>query len=101
MKSELIKQFVKKMIRKITVFVVLMIVLTAIGQSISPTITNNIALSQMQNSDASFTLINTYNKIRPIINLASGFIASYFIGNIYRDIYRFAKTMTDEETTEN
>jgi hypothetical protein len=77
-----------------------MIVLTAISQSISPTITNNIALTQMQNSDASFTLINTYNKIRPIINLVYVFIVSYFLGAVVRDVSKFAKTMTDEETTE-
>ena len=98
MKSELIKQFAKKMIKKIMVFVILMIVLTAITQSISPTVTNNVALTQMQNSDASFTLINTYNKLRPIINLAYGFIVSYFLGTVTRDIYKFIKTIETENT---
>lgn len=100
MKSELIKQFVKKMIRKSVLFIFFMAILTAISQSISPTITNNIALTQMQNSDASFTILNTYNKIRPIVNLVYVFIVSYFIGNISRDIYKFTKTIADEETTD-
>jgi hypothetical protein len=100
MRSELIKQFTKKMIKKTVIFIVLMVVLTAIGQSVSPVISNNMALTQMQNSNEMYMLMNTYNKVRPIINLVYVFIVSYFIGNISRDIYKFVK-MVSEEGTEN
>jgi hypothetical protein len=89
------------MIKKVMIFTILMIIVTAIGQSFAPTINNHVALTQMQNSDASFALMNTYNKIRPIINLVYVFIVSYFIGNVTRDISKFTKTMSEKETTEN
>lgn len=98
MKSELIKQFTKKMIKKIVIFIVFLVVISAIGQSVSPIVTNEMALTQMQNSNEMYMLMNTYNKIRPIINLVYVFIVSYFIGNISRDIYKFVKTVSEEDT---
>lgn len=98
MKSELIKQFIKKMTKKTVVFVVFLIVITAIGQSVGPIVTNDMALTQMQNSNEMYMLMNTYNKIRPIINLVYVFVVSYFIGNISRDIYKFVKTVSEEDT---
>ena len=88
------------MIKKTVIFLFLMIILTAIGQSVSPVISNSMALTQMQNSNEMYMLMNTYNKVRPIINLVYVFVASYFIGNISRDIYKFVKTVS-EEGTEN
>lgn len=100
MKSELIKHFTKKMIKKTVIFIVLMVILSAIGQSVSPIVSNSMALTQMQNSNEMYMLMNTYNKVRPIINLVYVFVVSYFIGNISRDVYKFVKTVS-EEGTEN
>lgn len=100
MKSELIKQFTKKMIRKSVLFIFLMVIITAIGQSIGPVVTNNLALTQMQNSNEMYVLMNTYSKVRPIVNLVYVFIVCYFIGNIARDIHKFIKTV-ETENTEN
>lgn len=100
MKSELIKQFVKKMIKKVMIFAILMIIATAIGQSISPIMTNNLALTQMQNYNEMYVLMNTYSKVRPIVNLVYVFIVGYFIGTIARDIHKFIKTI-ETENTEN
>lgn len=97
MKSELTKQFVKKIIRKVVLFAFLMIILTAVGRSIAPVVSNELALTQMQNSNEMYVLMNTYNKIRPIINLAYVFIAGYFAGTIYRDISKFVKTVSEED----
>lgn len=98
MKSELIKQLTKKMIRKIVVFVILMIVVTAIGRSIAPTVSNELALTQMQNSNEAFVLMNTYNKIRPIVNIVYVLIVGWFAGTVGRDIYKFNKTVNTENT---
>lgn len=98
MKSELIKQFTKKMIRKSVLFIFLMVVVTAIAQSFAPIISNELAMTQMQNSNEMYMLMNTYNRILPIINLLYVFIVSYFIGNISRDIYKFVKTVSEEDT---
>lgn len=98
MKYELIKQFVKKMIKKVMVFTILMIIVTAVGQSISPVMTNNLTLTQMQNSNEMYMLMNTYNKLRPIVNIVYVFIVSYFMGTIARDIHKFIKTIETENT---
>lgn len=96
MKSELIKQFTKKMIKKIVVFIFLMIIVTAIGQSIAPTVSNELVLTQMQNSNEMFALMNTYNKIRPIVNLVYVLVVGWFAWTIGRDIYKFSKTINTE-----
>ena len=98
MKSELIKQFTKKMVKKIVIFIVFLVVISAICQSVAPMVSNSLALTQMENSNEMYMLMNTYNKIRPIINLVYVFVVSYFIGNISRDIYKFVKTVSEEDT---
>lgn len=93
MKQELTKQFVKKTIRKIVIFAFLMIVITAITQSMSPIVSNNLALTQMQNSDETFVLMDTYNKIRPIFSLVYSVIIVWFVYGIGRDTYKFVKAL--------
>lgn len=95
MKAELTKQFIKKMITKIVVFVFIMIVITSITQSVSPVISNEMALTQMQNSNEMFVMMNTYNKIKPLVGVAYFGITALFTYTIVRDIYKFFKT-TDE-----
>lgn len=94
------KKFVIKIIRKCVVFALLMIVVAAIGQSVSPIVSNQVALGQMQNSDEMYVLMNTYNKIRPIVSFAFAGIILLFTGTIARDIYKFVKT-TIENKKEN
>ena len=68
MKNELTKQFVKKTILRTMIFTFIMIAVTAISQSIAPIVDNNLALTQMENSDALFIAMNAYNKIKPIFS---------------------------------
>lgn len=90
-KSERIKRFVKHTVRKIVIFAVLMFIVAAIAQSISPLVTNELALTQMQNSNEMYVLMNTYTKIRPIANTIFNTIIYVFVGIIIRDIYDFVK----------
>lgn len=98
MKSELIKQFIKKMSRKIVAFIFLMFIITAIGQSIAPTVTNSVALTQMENSDMPFAIMNTYTKIQPVFSFIYYGIIVWFVCGIGRDIYKFTKTLSAENT---
>ena len=93
MKSELTKQFVKKMIRRTFIFAFVMIVVAAIGESMSPVISNELALTQMQNDNAMFVLMNTYNKIKPILTALYSCVILWFVYTIGRDTYKFAKTI--------
>lgn len=92
------KKFVIKTIRKCVVFTLMMIVVGAIGQSVSPIASNQMALGQMQNSDEMYILMDTYNKVRPIVSVAFAGIILWFTSTIARDIYKFVKTIN---TTEN
>ena len=92
MKAELTKQFVKKMLRKIVLFTFIMIIVAAIGQSISPFISNNLALTQMENDNVMFTVMNTYNQIKPIFNALYSCVILWFVYTLGRDTYKFVKT---------
>lgn len=101
MKTELTKQFVKKTIRRTVIFTFIMIIVAAIGQSVSPTISNELALTQMQNDNTMFVLMNTYNKIKPIFNITYSCVILWFVCTLGRDTYKFAKSIDTENEKEN
>ena len=101
MKNELYKQFVKKTIRKVVMFTFLMIIVASIAQSMSPVISNELALTQMQNSNEIFVIVNTYNKVRPIANSIYVGIIIWFTYMLGRDVYKFVKTINVENEKEN
>ncbi len=90
---------IKKFIIKTTVKTIIFVVLSAIALTLlqSPTISNNIALGQMENSDALYILWETYNKIHPIIEVIYGMIVLLFVGTVGYDVYKFIKTKTKEK----
>lgn len=92
MKNELTKQFVKKTIRRTLIFTIVMAVIAAIGQSISPVVSNNLALTQMQNDNTMFAIMSTYNRIKPIFNGLYSCVILWFVYTLGRDTYKFAKT---------
>lgn len=101
MRTELTKQFVKKTIRRTTIFVLVMIIVAAIGQSISPVVSNNMALTQMQNDNVMYVAMNAYNKIKPIFNALYSCVILWFVYTLGRDTYKFAKTINTENKKEN
>lgn len=101
MKNELAKLFAKKMIRKIVIFVIIMIIVSAIGQSMGPIISNQIALGQMQNSDEMHIFMNTYTKIRSMFNAIYIGVILWFMYTIGRDTYKFVKSNYIENEKEN
>lgn len=101
MKNELSKQFVKKTARRTMIFVFVMFVVAAIGQSISPFISNNLALTQMQNDNVMFAVMNTYNQIKPIFNALYSCVILWFVYTLGRDTYKFVKTINTENEKEN
>lgn len=97
MKTELIKQFVKKTIRRTLIFAFIMIVVAAIGNSISPIVSNELALTQMENDNLMFVVMNAYNRIRPIFNTLYSCVILWFVYTLGRDTYTFAKTINNTE----
>lgn len=101
MKAELTKQFIKKTIRKVIMFIFIMIVVSAIGQSVSPMFANELALGQMQNSNEAFVLMNAYNRVKPIIDIAYLCATLWFMCTLGRDTYKFTKSIHTETEKEN
>lgn len=95
-----IKKFITKTAVKIVIFAVILILVTSLLQSISPIMSNQIALGQMQNSDEAFVFMNTYNKIRPIANIGLTVIGVLFAGTIARDTYKFIKSFENNNEKE-
>lgn len=100
MENKLIKDFVKKSIVKTIIFAVIMCIIASIAQSLSPVVSNALALTQMQNSDEMYMLMNTYNNIRPIINALYICVIAFFVYTLSRDTYKFVKTINTENEKE-
>lgn len=88
-------KFIFKMATRIIAFAFLMIIVSAVIQSLSPVVSNEIALGQMQNSDEAFVLMNAYNKVRPIISAVFAGITIWFTCTIVRDTYKFFKNQKE------
>ena len=94
------KRFITKIARRIVWFACLMI-LVSVAQSMSPIVSNEMALGQMQNSNEAFILMDTYNKVRPVITVVYSGIIIWFTSTIARDIYKFVKTKNTKNEKEN
>lgn len=101
MKNELTKQFVKKTIRRMMIFAIVMFIVAAISQSMSPVISNSLALTQMQNDNVMFVVMDTYNRIKPIFNALYSCVILWFVYTLGRDTYKFVKTINTENEKEN
>ena len=80
---------------KIVVKVFFLIVLLIIGivvDSMAPVITNDLAMTQLENSDALLVTVNTYNQIRPVVSISYGIIVCLFAFSLARDLMKFAKS---------
>ena len=88
----------KRFIYKITVKIIIFIIFSAIASTLlyGPIITNEIALTQMENSNELYMLMETYNKLRPILSIVYGLITGVFIGTTIYDICKFIKTKTNK-----
>ena len=89
------KRFIIKNIVKTIVFIIVSIIAMTLVQS--PIISNQVALGQMENSNELFMLMETYNKIRPIISVIYSCIGIWFVGTVGYDVYKFIKTKTKEK----
>lgn len=89
----------KRFIIYLTVKVITYAIISTIALSLlnSPVITNEIALTQMENSNELYMLMETYNKSRPFISIIYGCITTWFVGTTVYGIYKFIKKETKEK----
>ena len=100
--KDLTKKFISKTIIKVIIFAFLMSIILFVARSVSPIVSNNLALGQMQNSDEAFIVMNTYNQSRPIFNTTMVGICGLFAVAIAKDTFKFVKIIkTAEKEKEN
>ena len=85
-----IKKFIIKIATKTMIYVISSTIILSILTN--PIITNELALTQMENSNELYLLMDAYNKVRPFISIIYGLITALFAGTIIHDICKFIKT---------
>lgn len=88
------KRFIYKLIIKIIIFAIFSAIVNTLLYG--PIITNELALTQMEQSNELYMLMKTYNKVRPFISIIYGLITCWFASTAIYDIYNFIKTRTNK-----
>lgn len=83
------KLIIKSAIRLILI-AVLVVVLSSLAQS--PIIDIELALGQMENSNLAFVAMDSYGKVKPVVQWIIAIIATYLVFGVAMDIYKYAKT---------
>lgn len=89
------KKFAIKILSRVVKFAALMIITLAIIEN--PILRNEVALGQMENSDAAFMLLGMYFSFQNIAKFVTGLIVLWFIWDIAREIYKFIKSIYKEK----
>lgn len=97
MRTKVIAKFVRRLAIRVIIFTFVMIVVAAVWQSVSTIISNYIAMTQMQNDDLAFVIMNVYNRVKPIGGGIYGFIILWFVYTLGRDTYKFVKNNNNIE----
>lgn len=84
----------KRFIFKTAVKIIIFVIFSAIASTLlyGPIITNELAMTQMEQSNELYMLMESYNRLRPFISIIYGLITTYFVGTTIYDIYKFIKT---------
>jgi hypothetical protein len=88
------KRFIYRLIIKIIIFAIFSAIVNTLLYG--PIITNELALTQMEQSNELYMLMESYNKLRPFISIIYGLVTTYFVGTTVYDIYKFIKTKTNK-----
>ena len=91
----------KKLITKIAVKAILFAAVTAVLTAVesSAVITNNVALGQLENSDAAYILMQSVQNMDRVVTMLYIAFSALFIWGIISDIYKFIKTKRSKEET--
>lgn len=86
------KQFIVKTIHKTIVFTFILVFISALSRAIAPVMSNEIALTQMQNSSEAFVMVGMLDTFKKIIKSIKMLVIIWFVSVIGRDTYKFTKT---------
>lgn len=88
------KRFIFKTVVKIIIFVIFSIIVSTLLYG--PIITNELALTQMEQGNELYMLMESYNRLSPLLSIIYGLITTCFVGTTIYDIYKFIKTKTNK-----
>lgn len=81
-------KFTIKLITKIIIYAIISaIALTLLFAS--PVISNELAMTQMGNSNELYLLMENYNRIKHLVSIVYGLITTLFVGTTIYDTYKF------------
>ena len=90
----------KNLIFKCSIKIFLMILICAIISTIltcfAPHLSNDLAIGQLENDDAYFSIMTMWNMISNAISIIEIFVVVIFLFSIGIDIYKFFKTEKEE-----
>lgn len=81
----------EKLIMRVIIRSAVVLAFVALLSFMEPTIANDIALGQMQNSDEAFAIMSAYNSFRQFSSITSFALIAWYIGMAARDVYIFIK----------
>lgn len=91
-----LNKFVFKLIAKLTLITALVVAMV-VANSLAPTITNAVAMGQMQNSDAAFALMDIYPKVVSAAIVIGSVSIGLILYTIYSDTRTFIHTVVNNE----
>lgn len=83
-----------KLAFKVIFFATIMILIGIIEPAILPVVNNDMYLTQMENSDAYYTALATYQRLKPIFTIAKIVVACLFVGLVSIDIQALYRNLT-------
>ena len=89
-----------KVLFKMIFFMIIMFAIGIIEPSVTPMIDNDVALTQMELSDAYFVALTTYQKLKPLFNIAKLVVSFVFLCLISSDIFKLYRNLTNPDPEE-
>ena len=83
-----VNNLINKMLVKLVLAIVLMGIIRVI-EMLVPTLTNDIAMTQMSNDDISFMLFNNWQKISSFLASSEVFIICIYFCSVFYDTIKF------------
>lgn len=79
----------KRTILKTVVLIIVLVILQAV--TYHPVLNNELAMTQMENSNELFIVWDSYNRVRNVLPFVYTVIGLSYVGWIGADVYRFMK----------
>lgn len=84
-----LNKFITKLLVKGLIIVLLIFIMGSVLPSVGTLITNEMALTQMENSNDMFVLMNAYSTYQPVVSGILKFILVLVVATIGCDTYNF------------